>query len=443
MKLVLPLGSALNQKSFVYGVATSSYQIEGSVDKRLPNIWDEFCAQEGAISDQSNGDVACCHVDLWQQDISLIESLSVDAYRFSIAWPRVMNQDGSINQEGIDFYIAILDTLKRKNIKAFVTLYHWDLPLHLQEQGGWLNRETAYRFAEYADVVSRAFGDRVYSYATLNEPWCSAYLGYEVGIHAPGIKRPECGKTAIHHLLLAHGMAMQVLNRNCPNAQNGIVLNFTPGYPATDCPDDARATELADIHFNHWYIQPLLEGKYPNLMDELPTNWRPDIQPGDMELIASPMDYLGINYYTRAVYRADNKADFVQLQPTGVPVTDMGWEVYPQGFTDLLVSMHERYQLPPIYITENGAATMDEKVEGEVVDAERVSYFQTHLEAVNQAMVAGVDIRGYFAWSLMDNFEWALGYEKRFGLVHVDYASQQRTIKHSGLAYRDFLKQRV
>lgn len=443
MKFHLPPGSLLNRKDFTFGVATSAFQIEGGVDSRLPNIWDAFCEVKGAISDNSNGDIACRHIDFWQQDIDLIESLGVDAYRFSISWPRVMNLDGSVNQQGLDFYIQILDTLKRKNIKAFVTLYHWDLPLHLENQGGWLNRETAYRFAEYAEVVSKAFGDRVYSYATLNEPWCSAYLGYEIGVHAPGIKRPEMGKKAIHHLLLAHGLALQVLNRNAPDAKNGIVLNFTPCYADSDNIEDKKAAEIADTHFNHWYIQPLMEGRYPKLMEQLPEDWHPDIRTGDMEVIAQPMDYLGINYYTRAVYRACNAAGFVQLQPENVPTTDMGWEVYPQGFTDLLVQMHERYQLPPVYITENGAATVDELIDGQVEDIERISYFQSHLEAVHQAVLAGVNIQGYFAWSLMDNFEWALGYEKRFGLVHVDYPTQTRTIKNSGLAFRQFLQQRV
>lgn len=432
----------LNSKDFTFGVATSAFQIEGGAQSRLPNIWDAFCQQQGAISDQSNGDIACDHIDLWREDIELIESLGVDAYRFSIAWPRVIHQDGSLNQQGVDFYLDILDTLKQKNIKAFVTLYHWDLPLHLEEQGGWLNRETAYRFAEYADLVSKAFGDRVYSYATLNEPWCSAYLGYEIGVHAPGIKKPEVGKKAIHHLLLAHGLALRVLKRNAPKALNGIVLNFTPGYPASDCAEDKRAAELADTHFNHWYIQPLMEGKYPPLMAQLPASWQPDIQPGDMEIIATSLDYLGINYYTRAVYQSGNGQDFVQQEPKDVPLTDMGWEVYPQGFTDLLVQMHKRYDLPPVYITENGAATADELVDGQVKDIDRINYFQSHLEAVHQAMLEGVNIQGYFAWSLMDNFEWALGYEKRFGLVYVDYQTQSRTIKDSGLAFRAFLQQR-
>ncbi len=442
MKLTLPTGSLLAGKDFIFGVATSAFQIEGAPERRLPTIWDAFCNRQGVIADNSNGDVACGHVDLWQQDIDMIESLAVDAYRFSVSWARVMHRDGTLNQAGVDFYLGILKRLKAKNIKAFVTLYHWDLPLFIEDSGGWLNRDTAVLFAKYADMISQAFGDLVYSYATLNEPWCSAYLGYEVGVHAPGFKRPELCKKAIHHLLLAHGLAMQVLKRNAPQAKSGIVLNFTPGYPATDSKADKQAVTLADIHFNQWYIQPLMEGRYPDLMASLPADWQPTIAAEDMAIIATPMDYLGINYYTRAVYRFDPEQGFAQVQPNKAALTDMGWEIYPSGFSDLLVSLHKRYHLPPVYITENGAAMADEMIDGEVVDLDRVAYFQSHLHAVHQAVEAGVDIRGYFAWSLMDNFEWAYGYEKRFGLVHVDYQSLKRTIKHSGYAFAEMLKQR-
>ena len=443
MKLTLPTDSVLNRKAFTFGVATSSFQIEGAREQRLESIWDTFCEQPGTIADQSNGDIACRHIEYWQQDVALIDSLNVDAYRFSVSWPRVMFEDGTLNPQGVDFYIALLDDLNAKGIKPFVTLYHWDLPQHLQEQGGWLNRETAYKFRDYVDAITKAFGERVYSYSTLNEPWCIAYLGYEVGVHAPGMKGAEFGKKAIHHALLAHGLAMQVLEKNAPHAKNGLVLNFSPTYPASDSESDRRAAELADMHFNHWYIQPVIEGRYPDLMSQLPPEHQPDIHPGDMEIISWPMDYLGINYYTRAVYQTDGNGGFDQLQPKGVPLTDMGWEVYPKGFTDLLVSMHERYQLPPIYITENGAAMPDKLIDGKVADQDRVDYFQSHLNAVNDAILEGVDIRGFFAWSLMDNFEWAEGYVKRFGLVHVDYQTQQRTVKASGLAYGQLLAQRT
>jgi beta-glucosidase len=442
MKITLPKNSHVKSKQFTLGVATASFQIEGGAEHRLPCIWDTFCRKENAIADKSHGDIACDHYHLWQQDIEMICALGVDAYRLSISWGRVMNQDGSPNLEGLNFYIKLLDALKANNIKAFVTLYHWDLPQYLEDEGGWLNRATAYKFQEYAELVIQAFGDRVYSYATLNEPFCSAYLGYEIGIHAPGIKGKEFGKKAAHHLLLAHGLAMESLTRLSPNTLNGIVLNFTPCYPNTNNADDIAAAKYADDYFNQWYIKPIIDAQYPDILANLPVNAQPEIQAGDLQIIAHPIDFLGVNYYTRAVYQADNKDIFSQIDLDNVPLTDMGWEVYPQGFTDLLVDLNNRYDLPPIYITENGAAMPDEIIDNEVNDETRVSYYHSHLNAVHQAIEQGVDIKGYFAWSLMDNFEWAEGYLKRFGIVYVDYQTQQRTIKASGYAYRDFIQQR-
>ena len=440
-KLSLPQHSPMRSEDFIYGVATASFQIEGGVKTRLPCIWDTFCATDGKIVDHSNGDIACDHVNLWQQDIELIESLGVDAYRLSISWPRVINKNGELNTEGVNFYLKILTTLKAKNIKAFVTLYHWDLPQHLEDDGGWLNRETAYRFRDYVDLISQAFGGLVYAYATLNEPFCSAYLGYEVGIHAPGIVGKEFGKKAAHHLLLAHGLAMQALQKNSPSSLNGIVLNFTPAYPASDNMADQQATHFADDYFNQWYIKPLFDGKYPEIIEQLPTQNQPDIQPGDMDIIAQPLDFLGINYYTRAIYEADEKEIFKQL-PAPEPITDIGWEIYPQAMTQLLTSLHKKYPLPPVYITENGAACADKINDGMVNDTDRVNYYQQHLAAVHNAIEQGVNIHGYFAWSLMDNFEWAEGYLKRFGLVYVDYKTQQRTIKASGNAYKNLITNR-
>nr|BAU61813.1 beta-glucosidase [Colwelliaceae bacterium D8] len=443
MKIELPKESTMQSSKFTYGVATAAFQIEGGTDKRLPCIWDTFCSTEGKIADKSDGQIACDHFNLWQEDIELIASLGVDAYRLSISWPRVVNKDGSLNNEGVQFYINILDLLNQKNIKAFVTLYHWDLPQHIEDNGGWLNRETAYLFADYADKISQAFGNRVHSFATLNEPFCSAYLGYEVGIHAPGLIGKEFGKKAAHHLLLGHGLALQALQKNVPEAMNGIVLNFTPCYPQSSKEEDINAAHLADQHFNQWYIKPIMDGCYPELINELPNEHQPDIFPGDLEIISAKNDFLGINYYTRAVYRADDKTQFHQELPENTPLTDMGWEIYPQAFTELLVSLNSLYSLPPVYITENGAAMPDQLVNNAIMDLDRVDYFQEHLNAVNNAIVQGVNIQGYFAWSLMDNFEWAEGYEKRFGIVYVDYESQKRTLKHSGLLYSDFIKQRL
>ncbi len=438
----LPLGSKMLSKQFTYGVATASFQIEGGVEHRLPCIWDTFCATEGKIADQSNGDVACDHFHKWSEDIDLIDSLGVDAYRLSLSWPRLIKEDGSLNEDGASFYINILDKLIAKGIKPFVTLYHWDLPQHIEDNGGWLNRDTAYKFAEYTDIVTKAFGDRVHSYATLNEPFCSSYLGYEVGIHAPGKVGKEYGRKSAHHLLLAHGLAMQVLKKNVPSAKNGIVLNFTPCYSATDDAADIAAAQFADDYFNQWYIKPIVDKEYPAIINQLPKEHQPDIHDGDMEIIAQTVDFLGVNFYTRAIYKANEQEVFEQLEPPE-PRTDIGWEIYPQAFTNLLTDLHSKYSLPPVYITENGAAMADQLENAQVNDLDRVDYYQAHLNAVNDAIEAGVNIQGYFAWSLMDNFEWAEGYLKRFGIVYVDYVSQTRTIKQSGLLYRDLINSRT
>lgn len=422
-------------------MATASFQIEGGSQDRLPCIWDTFCDTPNKIVDSSNGHIACDHYNLWRDDIDLIESLGVDAYRLSISWPRVMTQDAKLNPVGVKFYTDILDELKRRNIKAFVTLYHWDLPQHLEDEGGWLNRQTAYAFEHYVNLITKAFGDRVHSYATLNEPFCTAFLGYEIGIHAPGKVGKEYGRKAAHHLLLAHGLAMSVLKQNSPNTLNGIVLNFTPCYSLTQSDEDLKATAFADDYLNQWYIKPIIDAQYPDIINQLPLNHQPEILEGDMELISQSIDYLGINFYTRQVYKAHPTDIYEPIAPTG-PLTDMGWEIYPQSFTDLLVSLNKTYTLPPIYITENGAAMPDTYNNGEVNDLDRLSYYNTHLNAVHNAIEQGVVIHGYFAWSLMDNFEWAEGYLKRFGIVYVDYKTQQRTIKNSGLAYKELISKR-
>ena len=429
------------KKEFIYGVASASFQIEGAADKRLPCIWDTFCAKENTVADGSNGDIACDHYNRWNEDIELIDSLGVDAYRLSISWPRVITESGELNPEGVEFYLNILKELKKRNIKAFVTLHHWDLPQHLEDNGGWLNRETSYKFAQYVHLITVAFGDLVHSYATLNEPFCSAFLGYEIGVHAPGKVGREFGKKAAHHLLLAHGLAMSVLAKNSPNTLNGIVLNFTPAYAVDDKNENILAASFADDYYNQWYIKPIFDGKYPEILQELPDNCHPEIHPGDMEIISHSVDFLGINFYTRSVYKASDDDYFEELPATG-KLTDIGWEVYPQAFTELLQSLNERYDLPPIYITENGAAINDKIVDNEVVDQDRIDYYQEHLLAVNDAIESGVNIQGYFAWSLMDNFEWAEGYLKRFGIVYVDYESQIRTIKNSGHAYKTLISNR-
>lgn len=438
----LPPNSPMLSSAFLYGVATSAFQIEGAAHDRLPCIWDSFCAQKGKIRDASNGDTACDHLTLWREDLALLNTLGVDSYRFSICWPRVIAEDGSLNKSGMDFYIQLVDALNAMGIKPHVTLYHWELPQHIEDEGGWLNRHTAYLYRDYVDQVTQTLGDKVYAYTTLNEPWCSAYLGYETGVHAPGLSGKDKGKKAAHHLLLAHGLAMPVIRKNAPASRAGIVLNFSPVYPASNAPEDIRASQLADDHFNHWYIKPVLQGQYPELLNTLPRAHQPDIHAGDLDIIAQPLDFLGVNYYTRAIYRAEGDQGFYQQQPRDAEFTAMGWEVYPQGLTDLLTRLHRDYCLPPVVITENGAATEDILQHGEVNDTQRWEYFQSHLLAVHHAMAQGVNIQGYFAWSLMDNFEWAEGYSKRFGLVYVDYATQSRTLKNSAWAYRALIHSR-
>lgn len=443
MKLSAPAGSIFASPDFTVGVATSSFQIEGAADAREASIWDTFCQQPGAIADSSDGVLACDHVNRWQEDLALVASLNVDAYRFSVSWPRIMRADGSVNQDGLAFYKQLLDFLNAHNIKAYVTLYHWDLPQYLEDRGGWLNRDTAHEFARYAEVVATAFGDKVFSYATLNEPFCSAYLGYETGVHAPGKASRAYSKKAVHHLLLAHGLAMPILRQCAPNAESGIVLNFTPYYPASDSLADKTAVKLAHAHHNDWYVRPLLTGEYPALLNDLPEEEKPEIVPGDMQIISAKNDYLGVNYYTRAKVRHGDDRGFQILDPDSeVPTTAMGWEVYPQGLTDLLLQLHRDFTLPPVLITENGMACDDTLIDGKVEDVKRIEYLQSHMNAVDKAAREGVHITGYFVWSLLDNFEWALGYTKRFGIVYVDYPTQQRTLKQSAKALRSMLATR-
>lgn len=443
--ITLPNDSKMLSTQFTYGVATASFQIEGGIEHRLPCIWDTFCATEGKIADKSDGAIACDHFTHWLEDIGLIESLGVDAYRLSISWPRVMTESGELNPNGVDFYLNILNELQTRGIKAYVTLYHWDLPQYLEDEGGWLNRKTAYEFANYAAKISQAFAGKVFSYATFNEPFCSAYLGYELGVHAPGIVGKEYGRKAAHHILLAHGLGMKALQEHSPNTANGIVLNFTPCYAKSDSAADEKAAGYADQYLNQWYIKPLFDKAYPSMIDELPPEHRPDIEPGDMDIIAQPLDFLGVNYYTRLTYSAPTQVgEFYHEHEHMEPKTDIGWEIYPPALTELLVSLHEKYKLPPIFITENGAAMPDKVSEdGEVNDLDRLAYYHAHLNAVHEAIEQGVDIQGYFAWSLMDNFEWAEGYLKRFGIVRVDYETQKRTVKLSGKAYSKLVNSRT
>ena len=424
---------------FVWGVATSAFQIEGAAreDGKGESIWDRFCRVPGAIADASSGDVACDHYHRLESDLDLIASLGVDAYRFSVSWPRVQpDGTGAWNARGLAFYERLVDGLVARGVKPYLTLNHWDLPQALQETGGWAARDTVHRFVDYARGVQRRLGDRLAAITTHNEPWVIAMLGHEHGNFAPGIK---CRKTAIqvsHHLLLSHGLALQALRADGCLAKLGIVLNLAHMQPATESAADLAKARLDDAFGRRWYTDPLFKGAYPaEVLDALDTD-APIVESGDMPIIATPMDYLGVNYYFRIMSSADGSFD---VKKSGAALTEMGWEIYPRGLTELLLTLHREYTLPPVYVTENGGAFKDPITDGRVHDADRVSYLQTHIAAVADAMRAGVPMAGYMVWSLMDNFEWSSGYARRFGIVHVDYATQARTPKDSALWYRGFL----
>ncbi len=437
--------SALWRRDFLLGAATASYQIEGAAteDGRLPSIWDTFSATPGKVLAGDTGAVACDHYHRWSGDLDLLKDLNFEAYRFSIAWPRVMDASGRPNPKGIAFYKRLLERLKEQGIQTFATLYHWDLPQHLEDRGGWLNRDTAYRFADYANLMSRELTGLVDAWMTLNEPWCSAYLGYGNGHHAPGLSNPRYPTQAMHHLLLGHGLATQVLRANDAKSAKGIVANVGRGTPNSPTPADITAARRFEVQHNAWILDPLLKGEYPAELFELWPGTEPLVLDGDMETIAAPLDFLGINYYFRTNVKSDGAHGYTEVPLPGVERTQMGWEVYPDGLRDLLVGFHDTYDnLPPIYITENGMASDDSVQDGEVVDAQRIAFLKRHLAAVDAAIKKGVDVRGYFVWSLLDNFEWAFGYERRFGVVHVDYDTQKRTKKRSAELIARFIAER-
>lgn len=424
--------------SFQWGVATSSYQIEGAVNEggRAPSIWDTFSHQPGKVDNNDTGDVACDHYHRWQSDLDLIKALGVDAYRFSIAWPRVQPLgSGAWNPAGLAFYDRLTDGLLERGITPHVTLYHWDLPQALQDNGGWTSRDTAKRFADYAQTMAERLGDRAVSFSTHNEPWVTAVLGNQTGLFAPGLKDPVIARRVAHHLLLSHGLALRAIRAAGVKAALGIVLNQSPATPATSSAEDVALAAREYALLVRWFAEPLLLGRYPTAPD-LPVCEA--IEPGDLETIAQPLDFLGINYYTRIWSSTSNPP---VPAPHAQGTSDMGWENYPEGLTELLCGLKRDYPLPPVFITENGMAHRDVLVDGKVDDQPRIEYMRTHLSALKAAIDAGVDVRGFFYWSLMDNFEWSSGYAKRFGLVHVDYQTQVRTPKESAHWYRRFIEQ--
>ncbi len=462
---------------FLWGAATAAYQIEGATaaEGRGASIWDTFTRVPGAILRADTGEVACDHYHRYPQDVELMASLGIAAYRFSTSWSRILpdgvcgHRQKGVNRVGLDFYSRLVDDLLDHDIAPWLTLYHWDLPQALQDRGGWVNRSTAHRFTEFAQTVHAALGDRVRVWSTLNEPWCSAFLGHTAGVHAPGHHSPAEGLVAGHHLLLAHGMATQELRSLAPGADLGLTLNFTVADPADpDDPDDVAAAGRLDAQFNRWFADPVFRGSYPEELwadlDQagLASPLAAVVQEGDLTTISTPIDTLGVNYYhgeligsrpdprntageaapvDRPAHSPHPLPEGIYSHERGLPRTGQGWEIQPEGLTRLLLRLHRDYAAPSgtrIYVTENGAAFEDVlDPDGRVDDVHRRDFLATHLAAIHDAIAQGAPVDGYFAWSLLDNFEWSWGYSQRFGIVYVDFETQRRYVKLSGHWYSD------
>ena len=428
--------------NFIWGAATSAYQIEGAwnEDGRGLSIWDSFCHTPGKIYQDQTGDTAADHYHRWQEDIQIMSDLALHAYRFSISWPRIVPEGvGKPNPAGLDFYDRLVDALLERGIQPFPTMFHWDLPQRLQDQGGWQNRQTAYHFADYVALVAERLGDRVKSWITHNEPFVAAILGHFTGEHAPGLQDPFVAIQAGHHLLLSHGLAVQALRSALPRAaQVGITLNLTPIYPASESEEDQLAARRFDGIANRLFLDPIFRGQYPQDIIDLLGAISPPIQPGDLETISMPLDFLGVNYYSRQVARFDPEIPLIQaseVQPVGNEYSMM-WEIYPPGIYELIRRLWRDYHPASLLVTENGICVPDDvDLDQRVRDHRRIRYLRDHVTQVHRAIQEGIPVRGYFVWTLMDNFEWALGYRMRFGLVHVDFENFKRTIKDSGRWY--------
>ncbi len=438
----MPTANGSFPQDFIWGAATASYQIEGAAreDGRGESVWDRFAATPGKVRNGDSGAVACDFYHRYPQDVALMRELGIGAFRFSIAWPRVLpNGRGRVNEAGLDFYDRLVDELLANDIEPFATLFHWDTPQALEDDGGWPARSTAAAFVEYTEAVVARLGDRVRHWMTHNEPWVYAWIGHSWGKHAPGRTNEADAVATAHHLLLSHGWATEVIRSASPDAQVGIALNLAHTYPSSDSPEDEAAAWRVDGAGNRWFLDPIFRGSYPTDLLDRSELVAPFVLDGDMEAIAAPIDFLGVNNYFRFVVTAADEGPRL-VNPPGSPVTDMGWEVYPDGLRRLLVRLQEEYEPPAIYITENGAAFGDVRLhDGRVHDPERTSYLETHIDAVASAVAAGVPVRGYFVWSLLDNFEWAEGFSKRFGIVYVDYPTLERVPKDSFYWYRDFI----
>jgi beta-glucosidase len=424
---------------FLFGAATAAYQIEGSGFGGAGAChWDTFAATPGNVVRAEDGARACDHYHHWPADLDLLKAAGMDAYRFSTSWARVMPDGKTVNPEGLSFYDRLVDGMLERGLKPFQTLYHWEMPSALADQGGWTNRDTCHRFADFAAAITETLGNRVASIATINEPWCVAWLSHFLGIHAPGLRDIRAAARAMHHILLAHGLAVERL-RSMGQPNLGIVLNFDHANPATDTPEDHAASALADGIYNRWFIEGITRQTYPDnvlagLGPHMPQGWQ-----DDMATIGQPLDWLGVNYYTRHLHAHDPAAPWPHLRdvPGPLPKTQMGWEIYPDGLQSFLTRMARDYVGDlPIYVTENGMANADQLEDGAVTDRIREDYLFAHLHATKAAIDAGANVKGFFYWSLLDNYEWSLGYEKRFGLVHVDFETLKRTPKSSYHALR-------
>jgi beta-glucosidase len=427
---------------FIWGAATASYQIEGAAfeDGRGESVWDRFSATPGKVRAGDSGAVACDFYHRYRDDIRLMRELGLDAFRFSISWPRVIPEGrGTVNAAGLDFYDRLVDELLANDIEPFATLFHWDTPQALEDAGGWPERATAEAFVEYTEAIVGRLGDRVRRWMTHNEPWVHAWIGYAWGEHAPGRTSEVDAVAAAHHLLLSHGWATEAIRRTAPDAQVGIVLNLAHAYPASDSPEDEAAAWRVDGEGNRWFLDPIFRGSYP--VDLLDRNelLAPVLQDGDLEAIAAPIDFLGVNNYFRFVVGAGPNGPQFVANPEAQH-TDMGWEVHPDGLYKLLVRVASDYAPPAIYVTENGAAFGDVRVhDGAVHDPERTAYLETYIDAVGRATAEGAPVKGYFVWSFLDNFEWGHGYSKRFGIVYIDYPTLERVPKDSFYWYRDLI----
>ena len=434
--------------NFLWGTATSSYQIEGAYNEegKGESIWDHFSHIPGRIYGEETGDVACDHYHRYREDVENMKNLGLKAYRFSISWPRVIPQGkGKINKTGLDFYDRLVDELLKARIEPFVTLYHWDLPQALQEEGGWRNRDIVGYFADYTALVAHRLKDRVHHWITHNEPWVTSFLGHAFGTHAPGIMDISWALQVSHHLLLSHGRAQEVLkDLGDENVQVGITLNLHPVYPTSQREEDIKAAKRCDGYINRWFLDPVFKGAYPPDMLEYYQDKIPQIFPGDMSIISRKVDFLGVNYYSRWIVKDDPKERILELsfsKPQDAEYTDMGWEIYPRGIYEILKRVHDDYSPQIIYITENGAAFPDKlNEEGKIKDDRRINYLKEHLFFAHKAIEEEVRLKGYFVWSLMDNFEWTWGYSKRFGLIYVDYPTQKRIFKESAYWYKEVIK---